>query len=135
MRKYVNSILYTFLSLLFVYSTMTFGMFRRMRKQPVNIQQMLYEKHLRETIATQNIQEVNEEIEQILTGIDRECIEELHTLTTIPHELLEKYIGLGREIIRLSLKEDDRNAFHDPHLPPSMYDAAIKTFEENDINR
>src|SRR5438105_12041716 len=135
MRKYTHSILYTLFTLIFVCSTMTFGMFKRMRQQPLNMQQMLYQKHEKERISTQNIQEVNQGIQSILSGIDRECIEELHALTTLPHDFLEEYIGLGREAIRLSLKEDDRNAFHDPHLPPSMYDAAIKTFEENDINR
>jgi hypothetical protein len=109
-------------------------MFRRIRQQPLNIQQTLYQKHEKERISTQNIQEVNQGIQSILNNIDRECIQELHTITTIPHDILEEYISLGREIIRTSLKEDDRDAFHDPRMPKPIYNAAIKTLEENDIN-
>lgn len=134
MRKNINSILYPFLSLLFICSTVTFGMFKRMRKQPLNMQQMMYQKHEKERISTQNIQEVNQGIQSILNNVDHECIQELHTLTTIPQDVLKEYIGLGREIIAISLKEDNRNAFHDPNMPKPIYNAAIKTLENNDIN-
>lgn len=134
MRKCIRVAPYTFFVLIFICSTMNLGMFKRMRKQPIDTQNLLYAKHLKKTISQQNIQEINQRIEETLKGIDRECIDELHALTSLPHNFLEKYIDLGREFIQISLKEDNRNAFHDPDMPKFMYDTAIKTLQENDIN-